>query len=585
MLGHAPVWLSCIILFVLGGIVGAIGGAVGMLLRQRKLQKARYSVTDTMYGGPYQTAVATSQAQDSQYKSSWRSPPSASHPGFGIAMPSNKAASSLDGQYLSKGNVDQHLLQEDAIRRSGVSGPLGMGVVMQSISKEPGDLQQQAPLQSHSATDGFIRSSPTADSAPELMSEASVADGNLIAAKHRQYDAKENIAAAMSAAHGHKQTVVSEENRVRNPPARSYALQAIQTSNHAGANSTVTMATRGPAMMQSDMRAAEFSSTPPLAASDSPGSRSLGPSASASMQEVRATNMPLDSAMYAPNFSARAQSPMSPLPSRQTFMGQPSLPTPLPAVTAQPVRSLGLQLPPLSGQPGRGPVPAAASPAPAPPPPPPPPVQTGGGMGNKPPAPPPPPPPGGLGQARGPPPRAPAPPSRGTLQSSTALQGQASVGATNEQQAGAAARPGGASGAGGMSIAEQAAQMAARRGKPPAVPVTATQSSSLAEAHSMPSHPASPGPEGSRMGAGTATAKTAHKHAPSEAYELEDLDEDWVAMLNMLDNRLLEVGRPTMMAKERAVAVRSLLVSTGREKPDIALQNAIEDIERYRRIH
>ena len=28
--------------------------------------------------------------------------------------------------------MDQQLLQEDAIRRSGVSGPLGMGVVMQS---------------------------------------------------------------------------------------------------------------------------------------------------------------------------------------------------------------------------------------------------------------------------------------------------------------------------------------------------------------------------------------------------------------------------------------------------------------------
>lgn len=33
----------------------------------------------------------------------------------------------------------------------------------------------------------------------------------------------------------------------------------------------------------------------------------------------------------------------------------------------------------------------------------------------------------------------------------------------------------------------------------------------------------------------------AHKHAPSEAYELEDLDEDWLALLNALDNRLLEV--------------------------------------------
>ena len=36
----------------------------------------------------------------------------------------------------------------------------------------------------------------------------------------------------------------------------------------------------------------------------------------------------------------------------------------------------------------------------------------------------------------------------------------------------------------------------------------------------------------------------AHKHAPSEAYELEDLDEEWVAMLNVLDSRLLEVTGP-----------------------------------------
>lgn len=42
-------------------------------------------------------------------------------------------------------------------------------------------------------------------------------------------------------------------------------------------------------------------------------------------------------------------------------------------------------------------------------------------------------------------------------------------------------------------------------------------------------------------GAGISTTSAAHKHAPSEAYELEDLDEEWVAMLNVLDSRLLEV--------------------------------------------
>ena len=44
-----------------------------------------------------------------------------------------------------------------------------------------------------------------------------------------------------------------------------------------------------------------------------------------------------------------------------------------------------------------------------------------------------------------------------------------------------------------------------------------------------------------KSSASIATPAAAHKHAPSEAYELEDLDEDWVAMLNVLDNRLLEV--------------------------------------------
>lgn len=45
-----------------------------------------------------------------------------------------------------------------------------------------------------------------------------------------------------------------------------------------------------------------------------------------------------------------------------------------------------------------------------------------------------------------------------------------------------------------------------------------------------------------------ATASAAHRHAPSEAYELEDLDEDWVAMLNMLDSRLLEVGHEPLQS-------------------------------------
>ena len=54
--------------------------------------------------------------------------------------------------------------------------------------------------------------------------------------------------------------------------------------------------------------------------------------------------------------------------------------------------------------------------------------------------------------------------------------------------------------------------------------------------------PASP-PVGPRASSSAALPPAAHQHAPSEAYELEDLDEDWLALLNALDTRLLEVRR------------------------------------------
>lgn len=52
--------------------------------------------------------------------------------------------------------------------------------------------------------------------------------------------------------------------------------------------------------------------------------------------------------------------------------------------------------------------------------------------------------------------------------------------------------------------------------------------------------PASP-PVGPRASSSAALYPAVHQHAPSEAYELEDLDEDWLALLNALDTRLLEV--------------------------------------------
>lgn len=47
--------------------------------------------------------------------------------------------------------------------------------------------------------------------------------------------------------------------------------------------------------------------------------------------------------------------------------------------------------------------------------------------------------------------------------------------------------------------------------------------------------------------------------------------------------RLLQAQRPALDAKERAVAIRSLLVSTARESVSAALDKALSDIDRYRR--
>ncbi|KAK9828568.1 hypothetical protein WJX72_000800 [[Myrmecia] bisecta] len=72
--------------------------------------------------------------------------------------------------------------------------------------------------------------------------------------------------------------------------------------------------------------------------------------------------------------------------------------------------------------------------------------------------------------------------------------------------------------------------------------------------------------------------------AAADAYELEDLDDEWISLLNELDDRFYQIGRPTMDSNERAVAIRSLLVSTASEKPEVALHKAIDDIERFRRV-
>jgi len=45
------------------------------------------------------------------------------------------------------------------------------------------------------------------------------------------------------------------------------------------------------------------------------------------------------------------------------------------------------------------------------------------------------------------------------------------------------------------------------------------------------------------------------------------------------------MNKETMDSQERAVAIRTLLVSTAREEPEAALSHAIQDVERFRRVH
>jgi hypothetical protein len=69
------------------------------------------------------------------------------------------------------------------------------------------------------------------------------------------------------------------------------------------------------------------------------------------------------------------------------------------------------------------------------------------------------------------------------------------------------------------------------------------------------------------------------------SYDLDDLDDEWKELLGQIDAAFLTMNKETMDSQERAVAIRTLLVSTAREEPEAALTHAIQDVERFRRIH
>lgn len=79
------------------------------------------------------------------------------------------------------------------------------------MSREAGELQRTASPNTLGPSDGYSKGPPTASStdiSPELVLEdsfhAALADNNLIAARHRHTEAKENITAALNPAYSHE---------------------------------------------------------------------------------------------------------------------------------------------------------------------------------------------------------------------------------------------------------------------------------------------------------------------------------------------------------------------------------------------
>mmetsp|Transcript_17806 Transcript_17806/g.46337 ORF Transcript_17806/g.46337 Transcript_17806/m.46337 type:complete len:302 (+) Transcript_17806:417-1322(+) len=65
-------------------------------------------------------------------------------------------------------------------------------------------------------------------------------------------------------------------------------------------------------------------------------------------------------------------------------------------------------------------------------------------------------------------------------------------------------------------------------------------------------------------------------------YDLDDLDDDWLMLLQQIDERLIDSGKPTMIPRERSIAIRSLLATADTEDRSSALDRAIGDVEMLR---
>mmetsp|Transcript_6349 Transcript_6349/g.14059 ORF Transcript_6349/g.14059 Transcript_6349/m.14059 type:complete len:232 (+) Transcript_6349:96-791(+) len=100
-----------------------------------------------------------------------------------------------------------------------------------------------------------------------------------------------------------------------------------------------------------------------------------------------------------------------------------------------------------------------------------------------------------------------------------------------------------------------------------------TPSTSIPTTHRPPVHHA---PRHSRVASGLSI---------KEEYGEEDLDDDWRALLQDVDNMLVAGGASPMTAQERGIAIRRLTVSTGTRGPEFAIGAAREDVLKYRKFH
>uniref|UniRef100_A0A383VDS1 Uncharacterized protein n=1 Tax=Tetradesmus obliquus TaxID=3088 RepID=A0A383VDS1_TETOB len=88
---------------------------------------------------------------------------------------------------------------------------------------------------------------------------------------------------------------------------------------------------------------------------------------------------------------------------------------------------------------------------------------------------------------------------------------------------------------------------------------------------------------GAAAAAGLQAEPSAAESEIADEYEEADLDDDWRALLNDVDARLLAQGARAMDARERAVAIKKMLVATGTRGVDFAMHATVQEVLSFRR--